>query len=78
MLELICHQTYTWDGTPADKSPYRNHGTGLNTGGSPDGAEPPDVSEHGAKSGTGGYGEFSASNGSRTVRRLRGRLSELP
>ena len=40
MLELICHQHYTWDGVPADKSPYRNHGSGINTGGSADGAEP--------------------------------------
>ena len=40
MLELICHQHYTWDGVPADKSPYRNHGSGINTGGAADGAEP--------------------------------------
>lgn len=40
MLELICHQTYTWQGLPADKSPYRNHGTAINTGGSYDGVTP--------------------------------------
>jgi hypothetical protein len=40
MLELICDQTYTWDGVPADKSPYRNHGSAINTDGAFDGAEP--------------------------------------
>ncbi len=40
MLELICHQSYTWNGVPADKSPYRNHGSGLNTDGAADGQEP--------------------------------------
>jgi Concanavalin A-like lectin/glucanases superfamily len=40
MLELICDQTYTWDGVPADKSPYRNHGNAINTDGGSDGAEP--------------------------------------
>ena len=40
MLELICHQSYTWNGVPADKSSYRNHGSGLNTDGAPDGQEP--------------------------------------
>jgi Concanavalin A-like lectin/glucanases superfamily len=40
MLELICDQSYTWDGVPADKSPYHNDGTGINTGGSFDGMGP--------------------------------------
>jgi Concanavalin A-like lectin/glucanases superfamily len=40
MLELICHQSYTWNGVPADKSPYRNHGSAFNTDGSFDGSEP--------------------------------------
>src|SRR5581483_5046058 len=40
MLKLICDQAYTWSGIPADKSPYRNHGTALNTVGSFDGVEP--------------------------------------
>ncbi|MCC7367760.1 MAG: hypothetical protein IT306_05025 [Chloroflexi bacterium] len=40
MLELICQHAYTWDGVPADRSPYRNHGTAFNTGGAFDGAEP--------------------------------------
>jgi hypothetical protein len=40
MLELICDQSYTWAGLPADKSPYRNHGQAINTGGGYDGVEP--------------------------------------
>lgn len=40
MLELICDQSYTWDGIPADKSPYRNHGRAIKTDGSYDGVEP--------------------------------------
>src|SRR5215472_4430861 len=40
MLELICDQSYTWNGIPADSSPYHNDGTGINTGGSYDGIAP--------------------------------------
>jgi hypothetical protein len=40
MLELICDQSYTWNGVPADKTPYHNDGTGINTGGSYDGIAP--------------------------------------
>lgn len=40
MLELICHHHYTWNGLPADKSPYRNPATRFNTAGSADGWEP--------------------------------------
>jgi hypothetical protein len=40
MLELICDQSYTWAGVPADKSPYDNNGTAINTGGSYDGVAP--------------------------------------
>jgi hypothetical protein len=40
MLELICDQAYTWAGVPADKSPYRNHGSAFNTTGDFDGFEP--------------------------------------
>ena len=37
MLELICDHQYTWEGLPADKSPYHNHGTAINTSGAFDG-----------------------------------------
>jgi hypothetical protein len=40
MLELICDQTYTWEGLPVDRSPYENHGNAINTDGSFDGQEP--------------------------------------
>ena len=40
MLELICDQSYTWDGVPADKSPYHNDGRATHTDGSFDGAQP--------------------------------------
>lgn len=40
MLELICDHTYTWEGLPADRSPYRNHGRAIKTDGSFDGQEP--------------------------------------
>lgn len=40
MLELILDQRFTWNGLPADKSPYGNHGQGIDTGGGADGVEP--------------------------------------
>ncbi len=40
MLELICDQSFTWDGVPADKSPYHNDGRATHTGGSFDGVQP--------------------------------------
>jgi hypothetical protein len=40
VLELICDQSYTWAGVPADKSPYENNGTAINTGGFYDGIAP--------------------------------------
>jgi hypothetical protein len=40
MRELICDQSYTWDGVPADKSPYHNDGFANHTDGSFNGAQP--------------------------------------
>ena len=40
MRELICDQSYTWDGLPADKSPYHNDGFANHTDGSFNGAQP--------------------------------------
>ncbi len=40
MLELILDQDYKWDGVPADRSPYHNHGKTFNTSGAADGIEP--------------------------------------
>lgn len=34
------NQSYTWNGIPADESPYHNDGVGYNTDGSFDGVQP--------------------------------------